>query len=86
MDVRALNEHEGEDGSQAIYRGKWAGDRFDFVVMKEVGSIIGEDGRLEMATGWKDVTEEIRKEIRDVVIAAGRVRVLVSYRCACAVY
>lgn len=35
--------------------------------------MIGEDGRLEAMEGWKDVTDEIGEEIREVLVAAGEV-------------
>lgn len=51
---------------ERLYHGPWAGDRFDIVPSGDLELVKGEDGKVVKVEGWKDVTDELRKELDEI--------------------
>lgn len=48
---------------ESLRHGPWAGDRFDVVPLGDLELVLMSDGKVGRVEGWKDVTDDVRKEI-----------------------
>lgn len=62
---------------ERLYHGPWAGDRFDIVPIGDLELMKGPDGKVLKVAGWKDVTDELRREI-DELFEAEHVRSFIA--------
>lgn len=62
---------------ERLYHGPWAGDRFDIVPIGDLELMKGPDGKVLKVAGWKDVTDELRREI-DELFEAEHVRSFIT--------